>query len=299
MPDEKTNSEGAGPSGSSLPSQKPRISSHANMAANGARVSVARGYLDNVCTKLKELEHIISSIRTVLGPVNAAGLGLMPETVKTPKSAVYTQPEGASLRREGIYAQSRMGECSVYLGPQSTLSYIMNDKTSTNFFQALLEGDTLPKMLLDNESATYPFVNLWSPEIFAYDISPVCYALPTDQQCKEFVPIFPCDTFLQLIESRLFAHYRDVTGVVYPVIGDVPQFEKTLDLMLRNRAATDGVFEADHGQPQGPFGVSIAYLGLLFAVLASGCQSSDLSGQEIKLTSQIYGRMPSRSAHTS
>jgi hypothetical protein len=227
------------------------------------------------------------------------GLGLIPETVKTPKSAVYTQPKGVSLRQEGIYEQSRMGECSVYIGPQSTLSYIKSNNTSTNCFQALLEGDTLPKMLLDNESATYPFVNLWSPGISAYDISPVCYALPTDQQCKEFVPISPCDPFLQLIESRLFAQYRDVTGVVYPVIGDVPRFEKTLDLMLRNRAATDGVFEADHAQPQRPFGVSIAYLGLLFAVLAAGCQSSDLSGQEIKLTSQIYGRMPSRSVHTS
>ncbi|KAL4861767.1 hypothetical protein BDV12DRAFT_190856 [Aspergillus spectabilis] len=271
MPVKKANSEGAGPSSSSLPSQELRISSRTNMAANGGRVSVARGYLHNICTILKELEHIITSRRTGLGPVDAAGLGLMPATVKTPKSAVCTQLNGVSLRREGIYAQSRMGESSVFLGPQSTLSYIKNNKTSTDCFQALLEGDTLGKMLLDNESATYPFVNLWSPGISAYDISPVCYALPTDQQCKE-----------------PFAQYRDVTGVVYPVIGDVPRFEKTLDLMLRNRAATDGVFEVDHAQPQRPFGVSIAYLGLLFAVLAAGCQSSDLSSQEIKLTSQIY-----------
>ncbi|KAJ0419231.1 hypothetical protein BJY00DRAFT_302340 [Aspergillus carlsbadensis] len=171
-----------------------RISSHANMAANCGQVSDARGYLDNVCARLNGLEHIISSVRTVLGPVNGMGLGLIPEIVKTPKSAVYTQPKG----------------------------YIKNNRTSTDCFQALLEGDTLPKMLLDNESATYPFVNLWSPGISAYDISPVCYALLTDQQCKE-----------------LFAQYRDVTGVVYPVIRDVPRFEKTLDLMLRNRAATD------------------------------------------------------------
>ncbi|KAL2783102.1 hypothetical protein BJX66DRAFT_319143 [Aspergillus keveii] len=271
MPVKKANSEGAGPSSSSLPSQKPRISSRANMAANGGRVSIARGYLDNICTRLKELEHIITSIRTGLNPVDAAGLDLMPETVKTPKSAVYTQPKGVSSRPEGIYAQSRTGECSLYLGPQSTLSYIMKNKSSTNCFQPLLGSDTLRKMLLDNESATYSFVNLWSPDMLAYDIGPVCHALPTDQQCK-----------------KLFAHYRDVAGVVYPVIGDVPRFEKILNLLLRNRAATDGVFEVDHAQPQGPFGVSIAYLGLVFAVLAAGCQSSDLCGQEIKLTSQIY-----------
>ncbi|KAL4985991.1 hypothetical protein BDW68DRAFT_189184 [Aspergillus falconensis] len=244
IPVEKANSEGVGLC--------------ANMPANDGRLSIARGYFDNVCTRLKELEHIITSIRTVLGPLDAAGLGLMPETVKTPKP-------------EGIYAQSMMGECSVHLGSHSTLSFIMSNKTGTNRCQALLEGNTLRGMLLDNESATYPFVNLWSPDTFAYDISPVCHALPIDQQCKE-----------------LFAHYRDVAGVVYPVIGDMPRFEKTLDLLLRNRAGTDGVVEADHAQPRRPFGVSIAYLGLLFAVLAAGCQVSDLSGQEIKLTSQIY-----------
>ncbi|KAL2783100.1 hypothetical protein BJX66DRAFT_330827 [Aspergillus keveii] len=271
IPDEKANSEGVGLSGSSLPSQKPRTGSCANMPANDGRLSIARGYFDNVCTRLKELEHIITSIRTVLGPLDAAGLGLMPETVKTPKSAVDIQPKVVSLRPEGIYAQSMMGECSVHLGSHSTLSFIMSNKTGTNRCQALLEGNTLRGMLLDNESATYPFVNLWSPDTFAYDISPVCHALPIDQQCKE-----------------LFAHYRDVAGVVYPVIGDMPRFEKTLDLMLRNRAGTDGVVEADHAQPRRPFGVSIAYLGLLFAVLAAGCQVSDLSGQEIKLTSQIY-----------
>lgn len=50
-----------------------------------------------------------------------------------------------------------------------------------------------------------------------------------------------------------------------------------------------GVFRTDTDQAQRPFGVTIAYLGLLFAVLASGCQSSDLPGKERELTSQVYG----------
>jgi hypothetical protein len=129
-----------------------RISSRANIGPNDRRVSVARGYLDHICTRLKELEHIITSIQTILGPLDAAGLGLMPETVKMPKSAVNTQLKGVSFRLEGTYAQSRMGECSVYLGPQSTLSYIMSNKTSTGYCQALLEGDILRGMLLGNKS---------------------------------------------------------------------------------------------------------------------------------------------------
>lgn len=32
-----------------------------------------------------------------------------------------------------------------------------------------------------------------------------------------------------------------------------------------------------------------AFVGLLFAVLAAGCQSSDMPGKERELTSQVYG----------
>lgn len=52
-----------------------------------------------------------------------------------------------------------------------------------------------------------------------------------------------------------------------------------------------GVYRTDTDQAQRPFGVTIAYLGLLFAVLASGCQSSDLPGKERELTSQVYGML--------
>jgi hypothetical protein len=62
--------------------------------------------------------------------------------------------------------------------------------------------------------------------------------------------------------------------------------------MLQNRLASGGVYRADDDQAQRPFGISIAYLGLLFAVLASGCQSSDLPGKERELSSQVFG-MPS------
>lgn len=52
-----------------------------------------------------------------------------------------------------------------------------------------------------------------------------------------------------------------------------------------------GAYQVDANQTQKPFGVSIAFLGLLFAVLASGCQSSDIPGKERELTSQVYGTL--------
>lgn len=93
-------------------------------------------------------------------------------------------------------------------------------------------------------------------------------------------------------ESRFFYYYRDIAGAIYPVLEDEYQFERKVDLLLRSRASTGGTYRADIDQAQKPFGVSIAFLGLLFAMLASGCQSSDLPSKERELTSQVYGMFP-------
>lgn len=70
---------------------------------------------------------------------------------------------------------------------------------------------------------------------------------------------------------------------------DVSAFENTLELLIQNRISVGGEYRADTDEAENPFGVSIAYLGLLFAILASGCQSSDLGSKERELTSQVYG----------
>lgn len=88
---------------------------------------------------------------------------------------------------------------------------------------------------------------------------------------------------------RFFYYYKDIAGAIYPVLEDVQQFQSTLELLMQNRTASGGVYREDVDEAQSPFGVSIAYLGLLFAVLASGCQSSDLGSKERELTSQVYG----------
>ena len=48
-----------------------------------------------------------------------------------------------------------------------------------------------------------------------------------------------------------------------------------------------------------PFSVSLSFMGLFFAVLASGVQSSDLAAKERELTSHVYSeRFPYPSDHT-
>ncbi|KAL4746969.1 hypothetical protein BDW72DRAFT_183794 [Aspergillus terricola var. indicus] len=252
--------------------QEPGLSSQTS-PASGGRVSIAREDWDNVRNKLREMEQTLATMRAGLDKANEEGAGVHStlETGSVQSADASNRSKGGSPEREGILAPNTLGEGTVHLGSRSVLAYILNNKSGSDQLQALLEGGILPKLGLDNESATYPFVDLWSSEMSTFDISAVCCALPTDQQCKEF-----------------FCYYRDIAGAIYPVIEDVVLFERQLDLLLHNRNAAGGVYKANDDHAQRPFGMSIAFLGLLFAVLASGCQSSDLPGKERELSSQVY-----------
>ncbi len=87
--------------------------------------------------------------------------------------------------------------------------------------------------------------------------------------------------------SRFFLAYRDVACTIYPVVPDTQSFEDTLTFMLSNRSRhmRDNL-ELD---PNKPYGVSLPWLSLVFAVFASGAQSSDRPAKERELTSQVYG----------
>ncbi|KAE8135229.1 hypothetical protein BDV38DRAFT_141591 [Aspergillus pseudotamarii] len=249
--------------------QEPGVA-RSNPLASAGRVSIAREEWDNVRSRLKEMEQTITNLRVGLEKAEEGQASSL-ETGSVQSGDASSRSKAASPEREGIHAPNTLGEGTVHLGSRSVLAYILNNKSGSDQLQALLEGGILPKLGLDNESATYPFVDLWSSDMSTFDISAVCSALPSDQQCKEF-----------------FYYYRDIAGAIYPVLEDIPNFEIHLDLLLRNRTATGGIYRSDNDQAQKPFGVSIAYLGLLFAVLASGCQSSDLPGKERELTSQVY-----------
>ncbi|KAF4962838.1 hypothetical protein F66182_18158, partial [Fusarium sp. NRRL 66182] len=85
------------------------------------------------------------------------------ESVDANNSSARTSPE-----REGIHTTHTYGEGTVHLGSRSVLAYILN-KSGSLQAQALLEGGILPKLGLDNETATYPFVDLWSSDTSAFD----------------------------------------------------------------------------------------------------------------------------------
>ena len=90
--------------------------------------------------------------------------------------------------REGIHAPSnQMG--TMHLGSRSVLAYMMGlgrSKSSQEAARSLLEENILPKLGLDNESVTYPFVDLWSTDNSISDINGLCSAIPDDALCKEY-----------------------------------------------------------------------------------------------------------------
>jgi hypothetical protein len=153
-----------------------------NGAATGGRVSIAREEWDNVRNRLKEMESTISNLRVGLERVEDAPTSL--ETGSVQSGDAGSRSKGASPEREGIHAANTLGKGTVHLGSRSVLAYILNNQSGSDQLQALLEGGILPKLGLDNESATYPFVDLWSSDMSTFDISAVCSALPSDEQCR-------------------------------------------------------------------------------------------------------------------
>lgn len=73
------------------------------------------------------------------------------------------------------------------------------------------------------------------------------------------------------------------------MLGDTSALEEDLERLLRGRAQAGGVYRPDANGPVKPFGMSLGFLSLLFAVLASGSQLSDLPVNERELTSWVYG----------
>ncbi|OAP61621.1 hypothetical protein AYL99_03824 [Fonsecaea erecta] len=218
----------------------------------------------------ERLNRELQQLRGMARPDEQLSPALLPTDLDDPNVA-GTHSRGDETDREGIHAPSnQMG--MMHLGSRSVLAYMMGlgrSKTAQDTAKSLLEENILPKLGLDNESATYPFVDLWSTDSSMQDVNGLCKAIPDDELCNEF-----------------FVAYRDIACTIYPVVPDASSFEDTLHFMLSNRArALRDNLELD---PNKPYGVTLPWLSLVFAVFASGSQSSDRPAKERELTSQVY-----------
>lgn len=90
---------------------------------------------------------------------------------------------------------------------------------------------------------------------------------------------------------RVFGFYKSIAAVLYPVLPDIDRFESDLERLLEGRRRAGGVYKPDGDGLLKPFGMSIAFLSLSFAVFASGCQLCDLPGIQREMTSWIYSEL--------
>lgn len=97
------------------------------------------------------------------------------------------EPGPQEEEREGIHAASnQMG--TMHLGSRSVLAYMMGlgqDQSTHDSALSLLNDNILPKLGLDNDSVTYPFVDLWSTDNSMKDIDGLCSAIPSDDLCRQ------------------------------------------------------------------------------------------------------------------
>ncbi|KAF2404068.1 hypothetical protein EJ06DRAFT_535462 [Trichodelitschia bisporula] len=222
--------------------------------------------------KLDSLERAITDVRRDIRKIAAPG---PPATDVESPASPSSSSRGGDIA-QGMHTNNDLTGETVYLGGNSVPAMVMalgrgaNGGAST--LRELLGRSVLPVFGLDNESATYPFVDLWGlPHGSVVRIEELCKLVPSDADCLQY-----------------FKHYQDTAHVLFPGVVDVAQFESDLMAFLNNRAESPLMLTGDELAKQKVFGMSLNWLGLLFATLASGCQCSGMSRKERQLTSQVY-----------
>ncbi|KAL1609448.1 hypothetical protein SLS59_000953 [Nothophoma quercina] len=245
---------------------------------HGGTVTLPREDWERICAKLQtaekslnELKNSISSVSEVAPPIN----GFSPSTSTPLAAPAPIDGEQSHVRTQGIHTRNDITGQTVHIGPSSVPALVMQlgrggDAQWAPGLQDLLgKKSMLPLFGLDNESATYPFVDLWGlPHGSISRATELANALPSDSECLSF-----------------FRSYRETAHAVYPAVADIEGVESDLLLFLINRASSQG---ANGVTDQQIYGKDFHWIGLVFAILASGCQCSSLSRRERELTSQVY-----------
>lgn len=245
-------------------------------------VTLGRAEFELLCSKLNGLENSIADLRRELHRSSSergrhdSNASLDPSMHSAPETEA-PMPNSSHTDVHGLHTKNEAGEI-VHFGGGSlpAMLYALGQGKEKNVkekreLQELMGKSMLPLFGLDNESATYPFVDLWGlPHGSRQRAQELARALPNDAQMLQ-----------------LFRYYRDLGFVVYPGIADPHVFEDDLNSFLNNRAAVVGP-NNDGVSEEAVYGKSYHWMGVLFAVLGSGAQCSPMPRKERELTSQVY-----------
>ncbi len=237
--------------------------------------------LQQLWTKLESVQHLLQEVVKGRGNLSGGASGPAssadgtPLAIPPPNSEEQDPREAAHGAPPGIQARSGLVGEFVHLGRNSVpaMAIALGDGSNEDVLRNVVGKSVLPLFGLDNESATYPFVDLWGlPTGSPRRVAEICKLLPSDADCFQFL-----------------RQYRDTAHILYPGVVDLDQLEADLTQFLIARSSQP--LEVSSSYIDGSstvYGKSLHWLSLTFACLASGCQASPLSRKERALTSQVY-----------
>lgn len=256
-----------------LPSQSE--SDHSEHLRRPRELDEVHSRITAICDVLQDLSDEIRSLRASLRREGENAF-VAPSSNLDPDSEPVQAVHKAELVQV-LTTKNGLDGGPVYIGGNSVPAMVaaLAKDDNTNFaVHSILEKSILPVFCLDNESATYPFVDLWGiPHGSFQRIELLCKLLPaSDAEC-----------------IQTFGLYRDMAHVIYPGIVDIVKFESDLLVFLRNRSKHNLINPSAALAEQEVYGKRLHWLGLLFAALASGAQCSTLPRKERQMKSQVYG----------
>ncbi|KAI5271169.1 hypothetical protein E4T47_05548 [Aureobasidium subglaciale] len=128
----------------------------------------------------------------------------------------------------GLHARNDLTGQTVHLGGSSVPALVMalgqGDREQPSV-QEILGRSILPMFGLDNETATYPFVDLWGLAHGSLArAQELAKTIPTDSQCLSF-----------------FRYYQNLGNIIFPGVADISTFEMDLTRFLQKRNEQMGV----------------------------------------------------------
>jgi hypothetical protein len=229
---------------------------------------------DNIGDRLSSIERSLTALRTDLANLTAIiATGARPPPVRVPRDTDSDDPEAED---RGIHTSNAMTGETVHIGGNSVPAMVLalgdSGDNKENNIQGLLGKSILPIFGLDNESATYPFVDLWGlPHGSHARLQGLCKLLPSNADCLQY-----------------FKQYRDTAHILFPAVVDINTFESELTHFLIRRGDVHTGSRSDNLTVRDVYGKSLHWVGLMFATLASGYQSSSVPRKERQLTCQVY-----------
>jgi hypothetical protein len=256
-------------------------------------VTVPRKTMQQFLNKVEHLESLVSELKTELrmshglrhgsnGSMNSPGMPFGDRYSissaagdRDRQESTFEDETSEDAKRDEISTNALTGQ-TVHVGSHSIPALMMSlikgqaEAGDIDWSEFMNGGGVLPLLGLDNETATYPFLDLWAnSDENLVKVSRIADMLPGEEDC-----------------NNMFHVYKTVSQIVFPAVANMGRFSDELMQFHLTRAQEPretGITETSI------YGKSLTWIALLFAILASGCHFSDMYERRARtLTSKAF-----------